>query len=111
MRMPSFSLCLVVRQFQWKNRTCGNSPSRAFTVTPSAGHLPTTAAKELALLQEPFKITSLKIFSLMGIDCWALELQTDRQFPPLEIGNFTIELAILSFKLDSDFELDSFNLV
>jgi hypothetical protein len=85
MRMHMFFVYLVVPQCQSKNKTYGNSPSRAFTVTPSAGQLPTTAAKEQALLQELIKITSLKIFSLLCSDYQALELAIDRPSLPLEI--------------------------
>ena len=100
MKMHMFFVCLVVPQCQSKNKTCGSSPSRAFTVTPSAGHLPTTAAKERASLQEPIKITSLKIFSLLCSDCWALELQTDR--PSLPLGD-------LNFELSTNFKFCSFD--
>ena len=62
MNKPSFFECLVVFQCQWSTKTCGNSWSKVFTVTPSVGHLLTIAAKERALLQEPTRITSLMIF-------------------------------------------------
>ena len=50
---------LVVFQCQLSNRTCGSSWSRVCIVTPSAGHRPTTAAKEQALFKEPTRTTLL----------------------------------------------------